>query len=528
VKAKHQFHCIAVRPVRTDASVTLARASRGLILATLFLLGCASSGARTSDEDLDLRQARALKAELQQPRKPVLLPLAEQLAPLSSEPQRPARLYTLSFRSAPMGEVVAAVVRDTELNLAMESEVDTSKPVTVSLKNVTLEEALEAIVVNGAGMAWTLEKGTLTIRRFIERIYHFDAPDIVSQTEVDVGGDMLGSGVEKSGVLGKYQVKSKRAEQVADIWLAIEHELGALKSKDGVLRFDRNAGIIYMADAPGKMATMVRFLDSLSTALNRQVYIDARILEVTLTDQTKLGIDWTKLNIGFKSSSRALPEIFELGFNTSGSINKSAQSSFKALLDFLKTQGEVRTLSNPSLTVMNRKSAVLTVGYQFPYADVNGVDRDARTGLVTVGSTIRRAVLGLQLGITAQIGGDGLVTFHIVPTLTRIQRQVDVDVPLGFGKESISNPVIDLQELATTVRVRDGRPFVLAGLISKIRSTQKEGLPWLGDLPLVGGLFRHSVTSDTSSELVIFVTPYVVPEDQGTALRLPRAGSSSR
>jgi hypothetical protein len=520
VKAKKPLHSKPVQLTRPNS----------LVVAALLLLGCATSGgdAKPAD-DLDPGHARALKADLQRPRAPVLPPFAEQLAPLPSESQRPSKLYTLSFRSAPMGEVVAAVVKDTEFNLAMEAEVDTNKPITVSLKNVTLDEALETIVVNGAGMAWTLEKGTLTIRRFAERIYHFEAPDIVSQTEVDVGGDMLGSGVEKSGVLGKYQVKSKRAEQVADIWVAVEQELGALKSTDGILRFDRNAGIIYMADAPNKLATMVRFLDALSASLNRQVYVEARILEVTLTDQTKLGIDWTKLNVGFKSSSRALPEIFELGFNTGGSINKSAQSSFKALLDFLRTQGEVRTLSNPCLTVMNRKSAVLTVGYQFPYADVQGVDRDARTGLVTIGSTIRRAVLGLQLGLTAQIGQDNVVTFHIVPTLTRIQRQVDVDVPLGFGKETISNPVIDLQELATTVRVRDGSPFLLAGLISKIRSKQRDGLAWLGDLPILGGLFRHSVDTDTSSELVIYVTPYIVAEHPrvGPAVQ-PRSATSSR
>jgi type II secretory pathway component GspD/PulD (secretin) len=127
-------------------------------------------------------------------------------------------------------------------------------------------------------------------------------------------------------------------------------------------------------------------------------------------------------------------------------------------------------------------------------------------------------VLGLQLGLTAQIGGDGIVSFHIVPTLTRIQRQVDVDVPLGFAKQTISNPVIDLQEVATTVRVRDGHPFVLAGLISKVQSTQKDGLPILGDLPLIGAFFRHSVQSESSSELVIYITPYIVSEERARGI----------
>jgi len=169
----------------------------------------------------------------------------------------------------------------------------------------------------------------------------------------------------------------------------------------------------------------------------------------------------------------------------------------------------VKVLSNPHLTVMNRQSALLTVGYQFPYADIDGVDRDSETGVITIGTSIRRAVLGLQLGLTTQISSDGMVTFHIVPALTRIQREVDVQIPTGVSTQAISNPVIDLQELATTVRVREGHSFVLAGLINKIRTVKHEGLPFFGNLPLIGGLFKHMEDSEENVELVIFVTPYI-------------------
>ena len=159
---------------------------------------------------------------------------------------------------------------------------------------------------------------------------------------------------------------------------------------------------------------------------------------------------------------------------------------------------------------MNRQSALLTVGYQFPYADIDGVDRDLETGVVTFGTSIKRSILGLQLGLTAQISSDGMVTFHIVPTITRIEREVDVEIPTaGIASQSISNPVIDLQEFATTVRVREGNSFVLAGLINKIRTVSEEGLPFLGDLPYLGDLFKHIETTDKNSELVILVTPYI-------------------
>ena len=186
-------------------------------------------------------------------------------------------------------------------------------------------------------------------------------------------------------------------------------------------------------------------------------------------------------------------------------------SRFSAVLDFLRTQGDVAVLANPHISVINRQSAVLTVGSQFPYTDIDGVDRDLETGVVTIGTSIKRALLGLQLGITPLISSDGLVTLNIVPTLTRIQREVALEIPTsGIGApQIISNPVIDLQELATTVRVRGGQSVVLAGLISKIRKLNHEGLPLLGDLPFLGKLFKRVETSEESVELVILITPYI-------------------
>ncbi|MDA8138048.1 MAG: hypothetical protein M0036_05275 [Desulfobacteraceae bacterium] len=459
-------------------------------------------------EVLQMEPGKALNQAKQQ-RRPGPPPFTEQMAPMDKEVKAPPMLYSLVFDKAPLGEVIAAMTKDSTYNLSVEAGIDLNMPVTVKLNNVTLEEALDTIVVNGAGYAWAIDRGTLSIKRFAERIYQLDCLDMVGETVVDVGGDMLGSGAEGSGVSGKYQIKGKKSEEHSDLWSAVEQALGGLKSEEGVLRVNRNAGVIYMADTPRRLAAMVRFLDVLTAAMNRQVFVEARIMEVKLTDESKYGIDWTHLDVAFTSSQGDLPDIFQLGFNSNGSIAKGAQSQFQALLDFLHTQGDVRVLSNPHLTVMNRQSALLTVGYQFPYTDINGVDRDAETGVITIGTTIRRAVLGLQLGLTTQISEDGMITFHIVPALTRIDREVELQIPTGISTQSVSNPVIDLQELATTVRVREGHSFVLAGLINKIRTVNHEGLPYLGRLPLIGGLFKHQDESEERSELVIFITPYI-------------------
>jgi type II secretory pathway component GspD/PulD (secretin) len=167
-------------------------------------------------------------------------------------------------------------------------------------------------------------------------------------------------------------------------------------------------------------------------------------------------------------------------------------------------------VSNPHLSVMNGQSAVLTVGYQFPYGDVSGVDRDAETGVITFGTSIKRAILGLQLGITPHISSDGIVTLNIIPTITRIQGQERVELPTGSTtSQAIANPIIDLQELSTTVRVREGNSIVLAGLISQIRQANHEGLPLLSSIPGLKYFFKHVEDVMENKELVIYITPYI-------------------
>lgn len=438
-------------------------------------------------------------------------PVSEKTPPAVKPLEPPSRQYSITFQKASLGEALAALTKDSDYNLIIDADIDLTRSITVRLNKVTLNQALDMIVVNGAGYAWRINEGALHVQRFVERIYHLDHLDLTGETNIEVGGDLLASGVNSTSVAGKYQVKAKKPEQSSDLWAALGEALEGFKSPDAILRINRNSGVIYMADTPSRIAAMVRFLDSLSESLHRQVFIEAKIMEVILKDDQKTGIDWTKLNVDFTSGSALLPDIFTLEFNGDGQIAKSNTSRFSAVLDFLRTQGDVAVLANPHISVINRQSAVLTVGSQFPYTDIDGVDRDLETGVVTIGTSIKRALLGLQLGITPLISSDGLVTLNIVPTLTRIQREVALEIPTsGTGApQTISNPVIDLQELATTVRVRGGQSVVLAGLISKIRKINHEGLPLLGDFPFLGKLFKHTETSEENVELVILITPYI-------------------
>ncbi len=475
------------------------------------LNGCTTAPLRPiANQDLTVvNPAEEIRREIQK----LIPPPSTPVTPPAPETQAVGdqRSYSLTFHKATLGEVLSALMKETEFNLAVEAEVDLSRTVTVRAHNVSFSEALDMIVLNGAGYAWSITGKTLQIKRFITKEYHFDHLDLSGESIVEIGGDLLASGTESTSVAGKYQVKFKRPDQSVDLWPALLEALQGLKSEEGILRVNRNSGVILLIDTPARVNAMVRFLDAVNASLCRQVFIEAKIVEVILKDEQKTGIDWTKFDVKFTSGSSFLPDVFTLDVNADGRIAKSGISQFSAVLDFLRTQGDVSVIASPHITAVNRQPAVFTVGSLFPYTDIDGVDRDLESGVVTVGTKIKRALLGVQLGITPQISQDGVVTLHIVPTLTRIQREVELKIPTaGVGATpAISNPVIDLQELATMVRVRNGQPVVLAGLISKIKKLTDVGLPLLKDVPYLGNLFKRTVASDESAELVILMTPHI-------------------
>lgn len=420
------------------------------------------------------------------------------------------RRYSMVFDGAPLLQVVQSLISGEGLSLALEQTIVASRPVTVTLHDATLEESLDMVITGGAGYAWKITDNKLLITKFEEKIYHLDYLNLPAETTVEVGGDMLASGVEQSGVTGTFQVKTERKGDDGNIWAGISKVLKNLKSKAGILEISKSTGVIYMEDTPKKIASMVRFLDNISDMLHRQVFIEARIFEVQLSKTYKYGIDWSALDLGIKNDYGDFAIGSGISFNSGSSLVFADEDRFNVILDFLDNRGDVTVLSNPHISVLNGQPAIMTVGYQFPYGDITGVDRDPQSGFITYGTSIKRAVLGLQLGITPFISTDGVITLHIVPTITRIQGYEDVDIPTSSTTaQSVSNPIIDLQELATTVRVMAGETIVLAGLISQIKQIDRGGLPVLSSIPGIKQLLSHITEVDESKELVILLTPYL-------------------
>jgi MSHA type pilus biogenesis protein MshL len=255
--------------------------------------------------------------------------------------------------------------------------------------------------------------------------------------------------------------------------------------------------------------------------------IEARIIEVQLNDGLNFGIDWSflknvnglggTLNAGFgaldvatgrytdATKAAAATNQFQVGVS---------RADFQALLTALKSQGDVKTLSNPRINVMNGHASVLTVGRNTSYISQVASTTSTGTTPVTTFSVQTGSILsGMIIGIVPYISDSGDISINITPITSNLVSLVDKNVGSAGNQTTITIPTVDLREMTTTVTMKDGQIAVLGGLISKQESASEDKVPLLGDLPYLGKLFTRIKNSATKSELVLMLRPHILTND---------------
>ena len=446
--------------------------------------------------------------------KPGLPKLEEESSPVFLESPEAGKLFSLHFENAPLIDVLYAIVKNTGLNLSIEPGLNIEQPIYIQIDNVTLREALDAVVIKGADYSYELNGNFIEIKRFAEKIYHLDYLSGIRKAYTKVGGDILGGGQEEMGISGEFRVDSKHDDESADVWRRIQDSLDSLRSPDGKIIVNSLAGTVYMIDTPSHIESMVKFLNQLKESMNRQVLIEAKILEVRLGDRYQYGIDWSAIADLAGHGQLGFTQTLSQGLTRGGTAVLSnldtGDFNLNVFIDYLRTQGDVSVLSSPHISVLNGQSAVLTVGHQYPYGDISGVDIQDETGNLVYDVDIKRAIVGVQLGVTPHIAENGEIILHVIPTITDLQDVVEVEIPsVGARVQRIENPVFDLRELGTVVRVHEGDTVILAGLIRKTLRNIQQKLPVLGDIPWLGYLFQNFDKEWRNTELVILLTPTI-------------------
>jgi len=278
------------------------------------------------------------------------------------------------------------------------------------------------------------------------------------------------------------------------------------------------AGTVNVLATERQHQLIQQYLDGVTSAVSRQVLIEATIAEVRLNDAYQAGVDWSRLGGfgGFSIQQQLIggnlgaPPVVSIGY-TSDSGN--VVSAVKMLQQF----GNTQVLSSPKIMALNNQTSILRVTDNFVYFQV-----EAQQGAVTAGGTIQPTVfnttaqtvpVGVVLAVTPQINESGQVTLTVRPTITRVTGTVaDPNPSLRQGITPIQNlvPVIQTRELESVLQVVSGQTVILGGLMQDDILRNRDGVPWLSRQPGIGDIFSFRNERVTKTELVIFIRPTVV------------------
>lgn len=314
-----------------------------------------------------------------------------------------------------------------------------------------------------------------------------------------------------------------RSRTKTDFWGELKETLSAIIGDTGGGRqvvVTPQAGLVTIRAYPDELRQVRAFLNSAESHLQRQVILEAKILEVTLSDGYQQGIQWenvlghvgnTDINFGTSGGAGLSDKITTtLGGVTSLSIKGS---DFKTMISLLDTQGDVDVLSSPRVTASNNQKAVIKVGTdEYFVTDVSSTTVAGTTPVTMPQVELTPFFSGIALDVTPQIDKDGNVLLHVHPSVIDVKEQTkDIKV----SSESLELPLAqsEIRESDTVIRAASGDVVVIGGLMKSENIEVISQVPLLGDIPLVGELFKNRSKQKKKTELIIMLKPTVVGND---------------
>jgi MSHA biogenesis protein MshL len=460
---------------------------------------------------------------------PTLSPLATSQLEDRERSAEAGQAMSLSF-SEPVAvrELMLLLVAETNVSVVADPDVDGS--FTGELKNVTMIQALE-LILRPLGLDFTLRDNVLRVFKKQLQTRIFDINYVAtrrggsrgvsggmqnagnSAMSGAYGGANSGIGVTGASVGGNSGygggigggIASSYATDGTDMFDELGKGLETLASGDGKYNLDRKAGLLQMTDYPDRLDRVATYLEAVETRVLRQVQIQAKVVEVELRDEFSAGINWDTV---FRVAADSATVTQRLAGSTSSAFTMGLNiRDFKGVLTAFATQGRVNVLASPRVVAMNNEPAVIRVGTQDVFF-VTNTQVDATTGAILQTSVTPQSINeGVSLSVTPQISADGIIHLSITPSIT--ERTGQATSRLGD-----TVPIISVRETDTLVRVHEGETIVIAGLMQERATVEKTKVPILGDVPLIGGLFRGENRQKRKTDLVIMLTPTILTPGQ--------------
>ena len=466
----------------------------------------------------------------------------------------PSKVYELTVRDTDVRAVLLAIARDSDLSIVIEPDVAGS--VTHDIKGVTLPVLLESLL-EPLELEYRVESGVIKVRgRTMEtRLFFLDIVQTdrtgTRQIGVNTGGqqgNQLNGGVGGQGGLGRSgQNGGSASVQSSDpsfMWEQISEGVAFLMGggyggssfgggfdptdplnrnrtrgglggfggggggvggggQDGpALHVNRAAGTLMVRHYSSVLDEIGEYLDSIEKIAQRQVLIEAQIVEVVMHDNFSAGVDW---NLAFEDLGLALGQsVGASGINVFQAA--ISRGNFNAVIGAFANQGEVNVLSSPSVVTLNNQMALLSVGTQEVFFTTqtvfNGTGDLAQT--ITTPGTVTNGVI---LSVTPQVAADGWVTMSIQPAVTNLA---------GFETSPNGDrfPRMDVRVSDHVIRVPEGETIFIGGLLEDVISDDETKTPLLGDIPILGNLFKRRDKESRKADLIVMITPTILNEDR--------------
>lgn len=416
----------------------------------------------------------------------------------------------------------------------------------LNIKGLTLHEIFN-ILLSQNDLIYSFRKNILSISSVDTRIFKVDYITSIREGRAVVKASADSAPVQVDGAANtdtdaNNQENIIETTEKFDFWERMAGEIEAIMNngKEGFKApppvVNSNGGLVSVTGTKAQLERVDEYISKLNKSLKKQVMIDVRIVSVDLNNEYQRGVDWSKFDLSFNSylgGNPATPSQFTFGrwndthtawdivtpsmnpirggFILQGAVN----INLEGVINFLDTTGTTRVVSSPKIMTMNNQQALISVGDNINYQITNTIiGTETKTENVDIKQY--STFIGILLNLLPEVSDDGKIMLRINPSLNTFKYKEDnirQNTPRTIAPDTMQ------KKLSSVVHINSGDTVVLGGLISQESGDGTTKVPGLGNIPVLGYLFKSEKKILRNTELVFIITPRIVDIDEGNNLK---------